>query len=254
VINLELPWTPLRLEQRAGRVDRIGQRRVVHAVRLVARGTGEEDVMTRLAARSDRARASLEAGSVTLRAAAECEAKRLHGNRALLQRAAASLDGRPALCTFRRRRGGAAGRFWAWTFSCVDAADRVLWDGIVGLSGPAARPLTPLLPEPEALTDLIAAQVQTRLAHLARDLDPYVTLMERRERAILRGVDERRARLATALVQAGLFDRRAERDSAAQQALLHDVAGRCAARLRDLAATRRARVDECRLVFAVTLT
>ena len=27
VINLELPWTPLRLEQRAGRVDRIGQSR-----------------------------------------------------------------------------------------------------------------------------------------------------------------------------------------------------------------------------------
>ena len=32
VVNLELPWTPLRLEQRAGRIDRIGQERRVHAV------------------------------------------------------------------------------------------------------------------------------------------------------------------------------------------------------------------------------
>ena len=42
VINLELPWTPLRLAQRAGRVDRIGQARKVHAIHLVAAGTCEE--------------------------------------------------------------------------------------------------------------------------------------------------------------------------------------------------------------------
>ena len=35
VINLELPWTPLRLEQRIGRVERIGQSRRVHAVHLL---------------------------------------------------------------------------------------------------------------------------------------------------------------------------------------------------------------------------
>ncbi len=38
VINLELPWTPLRLEQRTGRVERIGQSRRVHAVHLLAGG------------------------------------------------------------------------------------------------------------------------------------------------------------------------------------------------------------------------
>jgi superfamily II DNA or RNA helicase len=42
VVNLELPWTPLRLEQRVGRVDRIGQSRRVHQVHLVASGTAEE--------------------------------------------------------------------------------------------------------------------------------------------------------------------------------------------------------------------
>ncbi|HVQ13586.1 MAG TPA: DEAD/DEAH box helicase, partial [Vicinamibacterales bacterium] len=48
VINLELPWTPLRLEQRIGRVERIGQSRRVHAVHLLACGTSEESFVARL--------------------------------------------------------------------------------------------------------------------------------------------------------------------------------------------------------------
>ena len=52
VVHLEVPWTPTRIEQRVGRVDRIGQARTVHQVHLVARGTVEEsrvaDVVQRL--------------------------------------------------------------------------------------------------------------------------------------------------------------------------------------------------------------
>ena len=48
VVNLELPWNPMRLEQRIGRVDRIGQQRTVHAVHLVARDTGESRILARL--------------------------------------------------------------------------------------------------------------------------------------------------------------------------------------------------------------
>lgn len=55
VIDFELPWTPLRLEQRIGRVDRIGQSRCVHAIRLFHAGTIEQDVLDRLALRRDRA-------------------------------------------------------------------------------------------------------------------------------------------------------------------------------------------------------
>ena len=51
VINLELPWNPMRLEQRIGRVDRIGQRRRVHAFHLIAAGTGEARILSRLRAR-----------------------------------------------------------------------------------------------------------------------------------------------------------------------------------------------------------
>jgi len=56
VVNLELPWNPMRLEQRIGRVDRIGQRRVVHAIHLVARDTTEVDVLARLRVRVARAK------------------------------------------------------------------------------------------------------------------------------------------------------------------------------------------------------
>src|SRR5262249_45580434 len=51
VINLELPSNPTRLEQRMGRVDRIGQQRTVHAFHLVARETGEERILERMRTR-----------------------------------------------------------------------------------------------------------------------------------------------------------------------------------------------------------
>jgi superfamily II DNA or RNA helicase len=63
VIDLELPWNPRRLEQRVGRVDRIGQRRVVHAIRLFHRGTIEQNVLERLALRRRRARDDLDGAS-----------------------------------------------------------------------------------------------------------------------------------------------------------------------------------------------
>jgi len=61
VINLELPWNPMRLEQRIGRVDRIGQRRRVHAFHLVADEAGEARLLGRLSARVSRAGARVGA-------------------------------------------------------------------------------------------------------------------------------------------------------------------------------------------------
>jgi superfamily II DNA/RNA helicase len=59
VINLELPWTPTRLEQRIGRVDRLGQRRTVHAIHFLARHTRESGVLARLVGKIETIRASL---------------------------------------------------------------------------------------------------------------------------------------------------------------------------------------------------
>jgi len=58
LVNYELPWNPARLEQRIGRVDRIGQRRTVHAITLVARDTAEDLVVARLARRLARVAAT----------------------------------------------------------------------------------------------------------------------------------------------------------------------------------------------------
>lgn len=56
VVHYELPWNPARLEQRAGRVDRIGQHRRVHEMALVADDTAEQFVLAPLARRAARAR------------------------------------------------------------------------------------------------------------------------------------------------------------------------------------------------------
>jgi superfamily II DNA or RNA helicase len=61
VVNYELPWNPARLEQRIGRVDRIGQRRTVHALTLVMRDTAEDLVVARVTRRLARIAATLGA-------------------------------------------------------------------------------------------------------------------------------------------------------------------------------------------------
>jgi len=45
VVNLEVPWNPAVLEQRIGRVHRMGQRRSVQVLHFVTRGAIEERVL-----------------------------------------------------------------------------------------------------------------------------------------------------------------------------------------------------------------
>ena len=58
VIHYELPWNPARMLQRAGRVDRLGQRRRVHETVLVARDTAEAMVLAPLVRRALRSSGS----------------------------------------------------------------------------------------------------------------------------------------------------------------------------------------------------
>lgn len=49
LVNFDLPWNPMKLEQRIGRIDRIGQRhRTIHVINLAYPGTVEEEVYVRL--------------------------------------------------------------------------------------------------------------------------------------------------------------------------------------------------------------
>jgi len=45
LINFDVPWNPMAIEQRIGRIDRIGQQREVFVFNLVSRGTLEERIL-----------------------------------------------------------------------------------------------------------------------------------------------------------------------------------------------------------------
>ena len=59
MVNYDLPWNPNRLEQRFGRIHRIGQTEVCHLWNLVAQDTREGAVYARLLEKLDTARKSL---------------------------------------------------------------------------------------------------------------------------------------------------------------------------------------------------
>ena len=59
MVNYDLPWNPNRIEQRFGRIHRIGQTEVCHLRNLVAEETREGDVYRRLLDKLEQARESL---------------------------------------------------------------------------------------------------------------------------------------------------------------------------------------------------
>jgi len=59
MINYDLPWNPNRLEQRFGRIHRIGQTEVCYLWNLLAKDTREGDVYMRLLLKLDEARQAL---------------------------------------------------------------------------------------------------------------------------------------------------------------------------------------------------
>ncbi len=59
MVNYDLPWNPNRIEQRFGRIHRIGQTEVCHLWNLVAEETREGDVYRKLLEKLEQARAAL---------------------------------------------------------------------------------------------------------------------------------------------------------------------------------------------------
>ena len=52
LVNFDLPWNPMKVEQRIGRIDRIGQsHNVIHVANFAYPGTAEEEVYVRLQSR-----------------------------------------------------------------------------------------------------------------------------------------------------------------------------------------------------------
>jgi SNF2 family DNA or RNA helicase len=53
MVNYDLPWNPMKVEQRIGRIDRIGQEREVHVFNLALSDTVEEHVLEKLYGKID---------------------------------------------------------------------------------------------------------------------------------------------------------------------------------------------------------
>jgi superfamily II DNA or RNA helicase len=283
VVNLDVPWNPARLEQRAGRVDRIGQSRPVHVTTMLWRHAAEAAVLTSVARRVLAARHSL--GADVLMASVPDE-------RAV---SAAVLEGgecdggsggaRVPVCRRWRRAAAVAARRLAWRRQLAAAWRGDAPSATVRMTGrprldPPGEPMSVVLVFQVPLTDglgdvleqcvvpvvvgrkasgrdllpeaveharrLAAARAAPRVRRLARLVAARTGAAARVEAALTR---ELRDALTPGEWQAGLFDRREARaeDAAARDVFELDRA--TADRLADAALAADVRAGRPRLVF-----
>lgn len=231
VVHLELPWNPMRLEQRTGRVDRIGQRRRVHSFYLVLSPSLEVALLDRLKAKVEQARGDANASDPfeqskdrTLSAEAwsdvsSCvkEADWIGFSRRLHARGVATdrLDVASRVCGRGRRRVRLGGVLLVLGIVAEDASGRSVASEACGLcltpSGEAvSRPGTPRDLAGAYASPLVRQAVQDALVRFKADggLDGYEAFWAagcRRAESIALHL----ARQAVGAYQPGLFDRRA---------------------------------------------
>ncbi len=236
VIDLELPWNPTRLEQRVGRVDRLGQRRRVHARHLFYRDTFEEHVRTRLQARLDAMPAFAEeltgvkiqevVDRVTLgRTALRLTISRPHRCRH---------DGRPVCASSSRRRDRTAGILLLFGADIHDGGGRLVARELVpvrvvcdrGSFRSDDRHAVSRLAQSGVVQSAVAAALKPYLSVARNDASRTSSALTARLAGILEGLTPQRP----ALFQGSLFDRRAERAARASNAavgkLRHHVEAR----------------------------
>jgi superfamily II DNA or RNA helicase len=257
VVNLELPWNPMRLEQRIGRVDRIGQTRRVHVFHLIASDTREEWMLERLKRRLAQAGTDLGApdplgldeadrppdvAGIRLLAEAKTEYNHLKTTRATATSSCHVEAGVLAARTHRRQvRVGLASRALVIVRTSLDdAAGRSIAVHVAALALDTSRTDTNT---PGRLRAIQLALSRFTCADL-ESLDPTLLhwhaasrRMHRRfwqcradrDRAIARALEE----IGHPPIQAGLFDHRSEHrratDANVRRALLGEMRSRIAA-------------------------
>lgn len=240
VIDLELPWNPLRLEQRVGRVDRIGQRRIVHAIRMFHPDTIEDRVLEHLQLRQRRAESAFgdRVSEADVAAAVFDDiAVPAQTSRTLPTASVASAVEEAARAKAQReRRGTAVGVSRSWAaprYQCtpvVLALQRITLTNrariTVGDVSHARRiclqrwPLNP--GEWQRLIEHLAAKstdlpgILESIAAVERERRPLQNAISRR----IGGIRDRLARERSIEYQRSLFDARADADAAAREQLL----------------------------------
>jgi hypothetical protein len=224
VVHHEVPWSPVRIEQRNGRVDRLGQTRRVHVWHLIAATTEEEEVLLRLARRSAMAARDLACGNeavaqavfdgsplsldesprprAVLTARADREAARVQ----LLRRLppAATLNGGSPLCD----RGASRGRGVTVVsrVTVVDGQGRTVANECTGVEGATIETCTAAARQDAARRARESIAVDRRWSRGAK-------LRAAALESVIRGA-------GTAPIQASLFDARAVHLSAHREAEL----------------------------------
>jgi superfamily II DNA or RNA helicase len=246
VLNLELPWNPVRLEQRAGRVDRIGQTRGVHVTSTVAQHDAEAGLLARLARRTLVARRALDDATLPIVPAVAIREHDVAGAVLLGRPLPESPATHAPLCTRwrrdaraiarslrRRRRLASAWRgpgpgvapvtrsslvaltafsriapcWLVFIVSIVDGAGAVLESHAIAVTVPSL----PIEAEAAAIASaagLACRACRARARRLAHLQNSSAQRDIATERALATSLD---ATQATGLLQQGLFDRRAER-------------------------------------------
>lgn len=224
VVNLELPWNPMRLEQRIGRVDRIGQNRTVHAIHLIARHSAEIGILHRLGVRVDQAHADAfgpdpisnrrqpgpahDHGIPELGRVAAAEASRVRTIRAIGQHRAVEVAAslRPVVATTNRATTRAVLKHRAltiWRIGVEDGGGRRLLTLAFGALVDRSQAVSPKPPAD------VETAIQRRVdEHIGRHI-AFVNQRLARERGIAGG--DASGQGGSGAYQPGLFDRRADR-------------------------------------------
>ncbi len=109
MVNYDLPWNPNRIEQRFGRIHRIGQTEVCHLWNLIADGTREGEVYRTLLEKLDEARKTAVRGTPVARVADRSDSLRrtARGPRAPYPSRGQRVRPRAVARSARRARAGA---------------------------------------------------------------------------------------------------------------------------------------------------
>jgi superfamily II DNA or RNA helicase len=242
VVNVELPWNPMRLEQRIGRVDRIGQRRTVHAFHLVGGDTGELRLLEDLRRRIAHAQAAIGAPDPLDGALTSSDREPLSSDNAdvsaelLRWRLARALpspaidDGRPLLTCASNPHTRARLRSHAlalWECVVEDGRERTTAVCLVSTRVKATRnALGDIQSTCPSLVDALSAAWQAAAVRTARDCAATGIA---RANAVARSIE----RDGVSSMQPGLFDRRAHFAHAALNAVREDALAHQAARAAD---------------------
>jgi superfamily II DNA or RNA helicase len=262
IINLELPWNPMRLEQRIGRVDRIGQRRPVHVWHLIARDSAEGQILARLRTRIATARVDIGGSdplssdpspssvapplrTPTLAHEAGVETARIAGARAFAgaaerKSAAPAAPDAPLIVRTRRWRTRtvlAGRRLMLWRLVAEDGCGGLIGSRLVAMA--IARG-----------SDVSLVQLKTSAMEAAADWRAQMEAVQQAftdtrlaRHSALQRVRHAGSRPTGTAFQPGLFERRLDRARLAVEAGEQAVSGDLVARLQIL---RRSRVVKFR--------